>query len=133
MAPPVGSPPNPGLSRAGPFSPEYLGHYVHLLDKSPKMRAVRAIIDEVAPTDATVLLRGESGVGKGVVARALHAASRRHAQPFVKVNCAALPGELLEIGGDFPVRQDRGDRLRYTPVIPRALGDPQVLRRNLPE
>ena len=82
MAAPVGSPPNPGLSRVGPFSPEYLGHYVHLLDKSPKMRAIRAIIDEVAPTDATVLLRGESGVGKGVVARALHAASRRHAQPF---------------------------------------------------
>jgi two-component system response regulator AtoC len=60
------------------------------------MRAVRTMVEEVAATTASVLIRGESGVGKDVVARAIHAASPRHAGPFVKVNCAALPPDLLE-------------------------------------
>lgn len=63
---------------------------------SQKMRAIKEIIEQVADTNATVLIRGESGVGKDLVARAIHYASRRHAQPFVKVNCAALPLDLLE-------------------------------------
>src|SRR5207247_3825714 len=53
-------------------------------------------IDNIADTDAMVLIRGESGVGKDLVARAIHAASRRRERPFVKVNCAAIPSELLE-------------------------------------
>jgi transcriptional regulator with GAF, ATPase, and Fis domain len=60
------------------------------------MRAIRAVIESVADTDATVLLRGESGVGKDLVARAIHAASSRRRGPFVKVNCAAIPLGLLE-------------------------------------
>ena len=60
------------------------------------MRAIRTVIENIADTDATVLIRGESGVGKDLVARALHAASARREGPFVKVNCAAIPGELLE-------------------------------------
>ncbi|MGH7264502.1 MAG: sigma-54 interaction domain-containing protein [Candidatus Rokuibacteriota bacterium] len=60
------------------------------------MRRVKAIVEEVADTDATVLIRGESGVGKDVVARAIHEASGRREHPFVKVNCAALPADLLE-------------------------------------
>jgi len=60
------------------------------------MQTVRDIIAKVAPTTATVLLTGESGVGKEVVARAIHQASPRAGQQFLKVNCAALPGELLE-------------------------------------
>jgi DNA-binding NtrC family response regulator len=64
--------------------------------KGPALREVRAVIDQVAGTDVTVLIQGESGTGKEVVARALHAASPRRKAPFVKVNCAALPGELLE-------------------------------------
>src|ERR1051325_8301635 len=63
---------------------------------SPEMRAVRELIAKVAPTNATVLLTGESGVGKEVIARAIHRASPRSAGPFLKVNCAALPEELLE-------------------------------------
>jgi two-component system response regulator AtoC len=63
---------------------------------SSGMQMVRDIIAKVAPTTATVLLTGESGVGKEVVARALHQASPRAGQQFLKVNCAALPGELLE-------------------------------------
>ena len=63
---------------------------------SPRMRAVRELITKVASTNATVLLTGESGVGKEVVARAIHRESPRAGSQFLKVNCAALPEELLE-------------------------------------
>jgi two-component system response regulator AtoC len=63
---------------------------------SKKMQPIRELVAKVAVTNTTVLLRGESGVGKEVVARALHKGSPRAAQQFLKVNCAALPGELLE-------------------------------------
>ena len=60
------------------------------------MRAIRTVIENIADTDATVLIHGESGVGKDLVARAIHAASARRGGPFVKVNCAAIPSGLLE-------------------------------------
>src|SRR5712692_6232126 len=63
---------------------------------SKKMQPIRELVAKVAVTNTTVLLRGESGVGKEVVARALHNGSPRAAKQFLKVNCAALPGELLE-------------------------------------
>ncbi len=72
--------------------PEYEIFFAH----SEKMREVKAILDQVADTDATVLIRGESGAGKGLVATVLHAKSLRRQKPFIKVNCAALPTELLE-------------------------------------
>ncbi len=62
----------------------------------PGMRQVLSMVDRVADSDVSVLLRGESGVGKEVVARELHRKSPRRAKPFVKVNAAALPSELLE-------------------------------------
>jgi two-component system response regulator AtoC len=67
-----------------------------LVGSSPAMSAVRERIRQVAPLDATVLIEGESGTGKEVVARALHASSRREAGPFVPLSCAALPESLLE-------------------------------------
>src|SRR5689334_20765831 len=67
-----------------------------LLGRNEQMREVRQLIERVADTDATVLIAGESGTGKGLVARDIHAASPRRDRPFVKVNCAALPSELLE-------------------------------------
>ena len=70
--------------------------YSPLLDGSPQMRAIGTVIENIADTDATVLICGESGVGKDLVARAIHAASSRRHGPFVKVNCAAIPTGLLE-------------------------------------
>jgi two-component system response regulator AtoC len=67
-----------------------------LFGNSERMAEVRDLIDRVADTDVTVLIRGESGTGKELVARALYASSLRRDKPFVKVNCAALPTELLE-------------------------------------
>src|SRR5215831_11512497 len=66
------------------------------LCSSSKMQPIRDLIAKVAATNTTVLLRGESGVGKEVVAHALHKASPRAGKQFLKVNCAALPSELLE-------------------------------------
>jgi two-component system response regulator AtoC len=63
---------------------------------SPDMQTIASVIEQVSDSDVTVLIRGESGVGKELVARAIHQRSSRKDRPFVKVNCAALPGELLE-------------------------------------
>ncbi len=67
-----------------------------LVGASGGVRAVRRMMSQVADTDATVLVLGESGTGKEVVARSLHAHSRRRNGPFVPLNCGAIPGELLE-------------------------------------
>jgi transcriptional regulator with GAF, ATPase, and Fis domain len=74
----------------------YLAVYAPLLGHSAPMRAIREMVEQVAPINTTILFRGESGVGKDLVARAIHAASPRADGPFVKVNCAALPAGLLE-------------------------------------
>src|SRR2546427_1555910 len=66
------------------------------LCSSGKMQPIRDLVAKVAATNTTILLRGESGVGKEVVGRAIHKASPRAAKQFLKVNCAALPSELLE-------------------------------------
>jgi two-component system response regulator AtoC len=70
--------------------------YKMLLGQSERMVEVQDLIERVADTDVTVLIRGESGTGKELVARAVYASSLRRDKPFVKVNCAALPTELLE-------------------------------------
>jgi len=68
----------------------------HIKGNSSKMNEVFSLIDSVSTTDATVLIRGESGVGKELVADALHYNSLRKGKPFIKVNCAALPDSLIE-------------------------------------
>ena len=70
--------------------------FEELVGSSPAMRQVIAMVDQVAPTDATVLLRGETGTGKELVARALHRRSPRRDRLFVAVNCTAVPHELME-------------------------------------
>ncbi len=64
--------------------------------QSPAMRQVERLVAKVAPTDSTVLITGESGTGKGVVARRVHQQSLRAAAPFIPVNCGAIPENLLE-------------------------------------
>jgi NtrC-family two-component system response regulator AlgB len=77
--------------QVGQLAPE-----VGLETEEPGVRKALEVAFQVAPTDATVLLRGESGTGKGVLARAMHARSKRAARPFVTVNCPSLSAELLE-------------------------------------
>lgn len=67
-----------------------------LVGSSAAIRELRATLKEVARTDLNCLIRGESGVGKDLVAREIHRLSRRNGNPFVKVNCSALPEQLLE-------------------------------------
>ena len=67
-----------------------------MVGESPAIARVRDIIDKVAPTEARVMITGPNGSGKEVVARLLHAGSSRASQPMVEVNCAAIPGELIE-------------------------------------
>jgi len=67
-----------------------------IIGKDPKMQKVYKLIEDVAPTDATVLIQGESGTGKELVARAVHRLSPRRDQPFVVINCSAYPATLLE-------------------------------------
>ena len=71
-------------------------HTEHIIGRSPQIERVRQLIEKVAPSDARVLSTGENGTGKELVARWLHAKSQRAAAPFVEVNCAAIPSELIE-------------------------------------
>src|SRR5581483_453247 len=68
----------------------------NIVARSAKMQEVLAIVERVAPSNSTVLLGGESGVGKDMIARAIHQHSRRAAGPFIKINCTAIPENLLE-------------------------------------
>jgi two-component system response regulator HydG len=67
-----------------------------LIGKDPQMQLIYKLIEDVAPTDATVLIQGESGTGKELVARAIHNKSLRKPKPFVVINCSAYPATLLE-------------------------------------
>ncbi len=68
----------------------------NIVVRSPKMQEVLSTVERVAATNSTVLLGGESGVGKDLIARSIHERSRRHAGPFIKINCTAIPENLLE-------------------------------------
>ncbi len=75
---------------------EDLGNDLYFVAASPAMRRVRAQVDQVAGVDVPVLMLGESGTGKEIIARLIHKRSPRARRAFLKVNCAALPAELLE-------------------------------------
>ena len=67
-----------------------------MIGESPEIQKVKEMIDKVAPTDARVLIQGGNGTGKELVARSLHQKSLRSAMPYIEVNCAAIPSELIE-------------------------------------
>src|ERR1700690_3338274 len=69
---------------------------IDLIGSSPKFRALMTEVEMVAPVDSAVLIQGETGTGKEVIARAIHEASPRRRNRFVALNCAAIPGTLLE-------------------------------------
>jgi PAS domain S-box-containing protein len=71
-------------------------NFEEIVGRSPALRAVLEKVSRVAPTDATVLIHGETGTGKELIARAIHSHGRRAARPLIKVNCAALPAGLVE-------------------------------------
>ncbi len=73
------------------FQEEY-----NIIGKSLEMQEIVEVIQQVAPTDITVLITGESGVGKEVVGQAIHAASKRAQKPIVTVNCGAIPEGIIE-------------------------------------
>ena len=68
----------------------------HVVAESPQMRALLELCRQIAPVDSTILLTGETGTGKEVLARYLHRHSRRARRELVEINCAALPENLLE-------------------------------------
>ena len=71
-------------------------NFEHIIGRSPALMRVIAQVGQVGPTDSTVLITGETGTGKELIARAVHSASRRKDKPLIKVNCAALPAGLVE-------------------------------------
>jgi DNA-binding NtrC family response regulator len=80
---------------ARPEEPSGRGRF-RLVGQAPTIRQIFAVIEKVANTPSTVLITGESGTGKELIARALHENSARHAGPFIKINCAAIPKTLME-------------------------------------
>lgn len=98
---------------------EELGHhlgYAEIIGKCEKMQEVSGLIQKVAPSDTTVLLLGESGTGKELFARAIHSLSNRKTGPYVAINCAAIPRELLE---NELFGSERG---AYTGAVARKMG-----------
>ena len=75
---------------------ETTAQFSGIIGKDPKMQVIYKLIEDIAPTDATVLIQGESGTGKELVARAIHRQSPRRGKPFVVINCSAYPATLLE-------------------------------------
>jgi DNA-binding NtrC family response regulator len=73
-----------------------LTNFEEIVGESPAIKILRQTINTVAPSDANVFVWGESGTGKELVAKALHAKSRRASKPFIAINCAALPKDILE-------------------------------------
>src|SRR6202051_4253560 len=74
----------------------HVGGLPHIVGNSAALRRVLDMVRIVAPTDATVLINGETGTGKELIAEAIHKWSDRSNGPFVKINCAAIPAGLLE-------------------------------------
>src|SRR5512137_2794732 len=84
------------MDAAAHISPERFQQEYGIIGESVEMRKIVEVIEQVAPTDITVLITGESGVGKEVIAKAIHAASPRDKKPLITVNCGAIPEGIIE-------------------------------------
>src|SRR5262245_48632036 len=84
------------LSDTYPTYDDRAAIFTGIVGCSPALREVLQLVEMVAPSDATVLLLGETGTGKELIARAIHERSQRQNQSFVTVNCAAIPSSLFE-------------------------------------
>src|SRR5215813_8178453 len=80
----------------GPSEVKVRGELHEIVGESPSLKVALDLLSTVAPTDSSVLILGETGTGKELVARAVHGLSGRNERPFVKLNCAAIPAGLLE-------------------------------------
>src|SRR5438874_12164075 len=78
------------------YQESYERRFEQLIGNSPALEVVLQQVERVAPMDSTVLIQGETGTGKELIARAIHNISSRCGRPFVKLNCAAIPLDLLE-------------------------------------
>ena len=90
--------------------------FEEIVGESPALQAVLALVARVAPTDSTVLITGETGTGKELIARAIHKRSRRSSRAFVSVNCAATPTALI---GSELFGHEKG---AFTGALQRRLG-----------
>src|ERR1700692_2089025 len=103
--------------RSHPIATNSAGRgFPRIIGKSAALRRVLDMVRVVAPTDATVLINGETGTGKELIAEAIHKSSDRSNGPFVKVNCAAIPAGLLE---SELFGHERG---AYTGAVTRTVG-----------
>lgn len=112
---------------------EQLTEEYRFIASNPKMVRIRELISQIADTDVTVFIQGESGVGKEIVAREIHRGSPRRDKPFIKVNCAALPSELLEselfgyergaFTGAFRLKQGKFELANYGTLFLDEIGD----------
>jgi DNA-binding NtrC family response regulator len=112
---------------------EQLNEGYRFVASHSKMLRIKELIAQIANTDVTVFIQGESGVGKEIVAREIHQGSSRKDKPFVKVNCAALPSELLEselfgyergaFTGAFRLKQGKFELANYGTLFLDEIGD----------
>ena len=70
--------------------------FADIIGNSAKMQEIFTLVEKVADSDSTIIIHGESGTGKGLIARAIHKNSRRKEKPFITINCGAIPENLLE-------------------------------------
>jgi DNA-binding NtrC family response regulator len=112
---------------------QQLSEGYQFIASNPKMLRIKDLVRQIANTDVSVFIQGESGVGKEIIAREIHEGSSRRDKPFVKVNCAALPSELLEselfgyergaFTGAFRLKQGKFELANYGTLFLDEIGD----------